>query len=60
MTEHKDFQLIVIGAGTGGNGVAPMTAAAVRLEVEDRRRRLKSFDQQIAGRIDANMECRYG
>ena len=28
MTEPKDFDLIVIGAGTGGNGVARMTAAA--------------------------------
>lgn len=28
MTDTYDFDLIVIGAGTGGNGVAPMTAQA--------------------------------
>lgn len=28
MSEEYDYDLIVIGAGTGGNGVARMTAAA--------------------------------
>ncbi len=28
MTNAYDYDLIVIGAGTGGNGVARMTAAA--------------------------------
>ena len=28
MTNAKDYDLIVIGAGTGGNGVARMAAAA--------------------------------
>ena len=30
MTDTYDYDLIVIGAGTGGNGVARMTAATVK------------------------------